>query len=155
MPRLLSHGEYRTPPEPSNFCLSERTPLKDSQWLKVRTASNPLPLPYFATSSLPLAVCLAAQQESTAVIRKIEQPSLLEVLDRVLDKGIVVDAWIRFSLAGIDFLTVEARIVVASIETYLQYAREFRTIQLQSSLPQILESIPGKTIQIKTRTGSS
>ncbi|HEY6972009.1 MAG TPA: gas vesicle structural protein GvpA [Candidatus Angelobacter sp.] len=89
------------------------------------------------------------------MIRKIEQPSLLEVLDRVLDKGIVVDAWIRFSLAGIDFLTVEARIVVASIETYLQYAREFRTIQLQSSLPQILESIPGKTIQIKTRTGSS
>src|SRR5205823_336325 len=48
--------------------------------------------------------------------------SLIEVLDRVLDKGIVIDAWVRVSLVGIDLLTIEARVVVASIETYLQYA---------------------------------
>jgi hypothetical protein len=48
--------------------------------------------------------------------------SLIDVLDRVLDKGIVIDAWVRISLVGIDLITVEARVVVASIETYLRYA---------------------------------
>jgi hypothetical protein len=48
--------------------------------------------------------------------------SLVDVLDRVLDKGIVIDAWVRVSLVGIDLLTVEARIVVASIDTYLKYS---------------------------------
>jgi hypothetical protein len=47
---------------------------------------------------------------------------LIDVLDRVLDKGIVIDAWVRISLVGIDLITVEARIVVASIDTYLKYA---------------------------------
>lgn len=48
--------------------------------------------------------------------------SLVDVLDRVLDKGIVIDAWVRVSLVGIDLITVEARVVVASIDTYLKYA---------------------------------
>ncbi len=48
--------------------------------------------------------------------------SLIDVLDRVLDKGIVIDAWVRVSLVGIDLISVEARVVVASIATYLQYA---------------------------------
>src|SRR5262245_60366038 len=48
--------------------------------------------------------------------------SLIAVLDRVLDKGIVIDAWVRVSLVGIDLITVEARVVVASIDTYLKYS---------------------------------
>ena len=48
--------------------------------------------------------------------------SLMDVLDRVLDKGIVIDAWVRVSLVGIDLITVEARVVVASIDTYLTYS---------------------------------
>ena len=48
--------------------------------------------------------------------------NLVEVLDRVLDKGIVIDAWVRVSLVGIELVTVEARVVVASIATYLGYA---------------------------------
>jgi gas vesicle structural protein len=55
--------------------------------------------------------------------------SLVEVLDRVLDKGIVIDAWVRVSLVGIDLLTVEARVVVASIATYLQYSQLVGTFQ--------------------------
>ena len=47
---------------------------------------------------------------------------LVDVLDRVLDKGIVIDAWVRVSLVGIDLITVEARVVVASIDTYLKYS---------------------------------
>src|SRR3712207_9460302 len=50
--------------------------------------------------------------------------SLIDVLDRVLDKGIVIDAWVRVSLVGIDLITVEARVVVASIDTYLKYAED-------------------------------
>ena len=48
--------------------------------------------------------------------------SLIDVLDRVLDKGIVIDAWVRVSVVGIDLITVEARVVVASIDTYLKYS---------------------------------
>jgi gas vesicle protein GvpA/GvpJ/GvpM family len=48
------------------------------------------------------------------------QASVAEVLDRVLDKGIVIDAWLRVSVAGITVLDIDARVVVASIETYLQ-----------------------------------
>lgn len=48
--------------------------------------------------------------------------SLIDVLDRVLDKGIVIDAWVRVSLVGIDLITVEARVVVAGIDTYLKYS---------------------------------
>jgi gas vesicle structural protein len=57
-----------------------------------------------------------------AVERTPSGSSLIDVLDRVLDKGIVIDAWVRVSLVGIDLLTVEARVVVASIDTYLKYS---------------------------------
>jgi hypothetical protein len=57
-----------------------------------------------------------------AVERSPSGSSLIDVLDRVLDKGIVIDAWVRVSLVGIDLVTVEARIVVASIDTYLKYS---------------------------------
>jgi len=49
-------------------------------------------------------------------------PSHVDVLDRVLDKGIVIDAWLRVSLVGIELVTVDARVVVASIATYLEHS---------------------------------
>jgi hypothetical protein len=57
-----------------------------------------------------------------AVERAPGGSSLIDVLDRVLDKGIVIDAYVRVSLVGIDLVTVEARVVVASIDTYLKYS---------------------------------
>ena len=57
-----------------------------------------------------------------AVERAPGGSSLIDVLDRVLDKGIVIDAWVRVSLVGIDLVTVEARVVVASIDTYLRFS---------------------------------
>lgn len=48
--------------------------------------------------------------------------NLLDVLDRILDKGIVIDGWGRVSVAGIDLIEIEAWVVVASIHTYLSYA---------------------------------
>jgi hypothetical protein len=55
--------------------------------------------------------------------------SLAEVLDRILDKGVVVDVWARASLVGIEILTVEARVVVAGVDTYLHYAEELAKIE--------------------------
>jgi gas vesicle structural protein len=65
--------------------------------------------------------------------------SLIDVLDRVLDKGIVIDAWVRVSLVGIDLLTVEARVVVASIDTYLKYSEAVSQVS-SGSRPTALEA---------------
>jgi hypothetical protein len=54
--------------------------------------------------------------------KSIDSSSLAEVIDRILDKGIVVDVWARVSLVGIELLAVEARIVIASVRTWLCYA---------------------------------
>ena len=56
--------------------------------------------------------------QQAPIQRTSASTSVVDVLDRVLDKGIVIDAWVRVSLLGIDLVTVEARVVVASIETY-------------------------------------
>jgi|SRR6187200_1820979 hypothetical protein len=70
-----------------------------------------------------------------AVERTPGGTSLIDVLDRVLDKGIVIDAWVRVSLVGIDLITVEARVVVASIDTYLKYSEAVGQV-LPASRPQ-------------------
>lgn len=57
-----------------------------------------------------------------AIEKSAASNSLAEVIDRILDKGIVVDAWARVSLVGIELLAIEARVVVAGVDTYLKYA---------------------------------
>lgn len=59
-----------------------------------------------------------------------ESSSLAEVLDRILDKGIVVDVWARVSVVGIEILTVEARVVAASVDTFLHYAQAISQIEM-------------------------
>lgn len=56
------------------------------------------------------------------VQKSTDSSSLAEVVDRILDKGIVIDAWVKVSLVGIELLSIEARVVIASVETYLKYA---------------------------------
>src|SRR5260370_17767161 len=64
--------------------------------------------------------------------------SAAEVLDRVLDKGIVIDAWVRVVLMGNDLITVQARVVVASIDTYLQF-----TEAVAGGAPVLTPAAPG------------
>jgi len=59
--------------------------------------------------------------------------SVIDVLDHVLDKGIVIDAWVRVSLVGIDLITVEARVVVASIDTYVARATALAHLEPSAS----------------------
>jgi len=56
------------------------------------------------------------------VEKAMASTSLVEVIDRILDKGVVIDAWVRVSLVGIEILAIEARVVIASVETFLKYA---------------------------------
>ena len=56
------------------------------------------------------------------VQKSTDSSSLAEVIDRVLDKGTVIDAFVKVSLVGIELLSIEARVVIASVETYLKYA---------------------------------
>jgi gas vesicle structural protein len=57
-----------------------------------------------------------------SIQKSTDSSSLAEVIDRILDKGIVIDAFARVSLVGIEILTVEARVVIASVDTWLRYA---------------------------------
>jgi gas vesicle structural protein len=73
------------------------------------------------------------KKEAMGIEPESRTPSLIDVLDRVLDKGIVIDAWVRLSLVGIQLLNVETRVFVASIETYLRYADVMRDSPLVSA----------------------
>lgn len=57
-----------------------------------------------------------------AIEKSLASTSLAEVVDRILDKGVVVDAFVRVSLVGIELLAIEVRVIVASVETWLKYA---------------------------------
>lgn len=93
-----------------------------------------------------------------AVERAPSGSSLIDVLDRVLDKGIVIDAWVRVSLVGIDLVTVEARIVVASIDTYLKYSEAVgitspasRPREVGSGADAELERVQQENVELRRR----
>jgi hypothetical protein len=89
----------------------------------------------------------------------IERPKpsgLADVLEVILDKGIVIDLYLRVSLVGIELLTVDARIVVASVDTYLRFAEAVGRLNLQEAdnsegLPQLIESMTSGGAKTKTR----
>lgn len=64
--------------------------------------------------------------------RPASQGSLAEVVDIILDKGLVLDAYVRVSLVGIELLTVDARVVVASVDTYLHFAEATNRLDLRT-----------------------
>jgi hypothetical protein len=68
---------------------------------------------------------------------------LTEVLELILDRGVVIDAYIRISLVGIEVLTIDARVVVASVDTYLRFAEAVGRVKLdnhKAGVPELLES---------------
>jgi gas vesicle structural protein len=64
-----------------------------------------------------------------AIQKSVNSSSLAEVIDRILDKGVVIDIWARVSLVGIELLTIDARIVIASVDTWLKYAEAVGLLQ--------------------------
>jgi hypothetical protein len=80
---------------------------------------------------------------------------LADVLDLILDKGLVVDVYLRVSLAGIELLTVDARIAIASVDTYLRFAEAVGRLDIEADdkrgLPQLLKELPADLAKSKTR----
>src|SRR6059058_4497310 len=72
---------------------------------------------------------MAVQQSELA--RSPRPSNLAEVLDLILDKGIVIDAYVRVSAIGIELLTIDARIVIASVDTYLRFAEAVNRLDLE------------------------
>jgi gas vesicle structural protein len=85
------------------------------------------------------------------------QPSgLAEVIDIILDKGLVIDAYVRVSLIGIEILTIDARIVIASVDTYLRFAEAVNRLDLTEAdqsqgLPELMESMTEGGSRSKTK----
>jgi len=80
---------------------------------------------------------------------------LADVLDLILDKGLVIDIYLRVSLVGIELLTVDARIVVASVDTYLRFAEAVGRLSIDNEqdkegLPQLIEDLRGGGAKSKT-----
>jgi hypothetical protein len=88
----------------------------------------------------------------------LERPrpsGLADVVDVILDKGLVIDAYVRVSLVGIELLTIDARIVVASVDTYLRFAEAVNRLDLKAEddsegLPQLMQQITSGGAKSKT-----
>jgi hypothetical protein len=81
---------------------------------------------------------------------------LAEVIDIILDKGLVIDAYVRVSLIGIEILTIDARIVIASVDTYLRFAEAVGRLDIQASddsqgLPELMEGLTEGGAKSKTK----
>src|SRR5215211_5343719 len=79
---------------------------------------------------------------------------LADVLDLILDKGLVIDLYVRVSLIGIEILTIDARIVVASVDTYLRFAEAVGRLQIEDDenqgLPELMENVMSGGAKSKT-----
>src|SRR5437763_14636815 len=73
---------------------------------------------------------MATRAPTGGVMRAPQPTGLAEVLSVILDKGIVIDLYVRVSLVGIELLTVDARVVVASVDTYLRFAEAVNRLDL-------------------------
>lgn len=80
--------------------------------------------------------------------------SLADVIDTILDKGLVIDAYVRVSLVGIELLTIDARVVIASVDTYLRFAEAVNRLDIsdeKESLPELVGDMQEGGAQHKTR----
>ncbi|MEV0769628.1 gas vesicle protein GvpJ [Nocardia salmonicida] len=80
---------------------------------------------------------------ATGAMAKPNSSSLADVVDTILDKGLVVDAFARVSLVGIELVTIDARVVVASVDTYLRFAEAVDRLDISTTEPKGLTDIVG------------
>lgn len=70
-----------------------------------------------------------------SIQKSVDSSSLAEVVDRILEKGVVIDLWAKVSLVGIEILAIEARVVIASVETWLCYAKAVGLLKPETEEP--------------------
>src|SRR4051812_41480112 len=102
-------------------------------------------------------MAIATATPPSSYLSRSPNPSgLADVLNILLDKGIVIDAYVRVSLVGIELLTVDARIVIASVDTYLRFAEAVNRLDLtetgqQQTLPGLIEELQETGASKKTK----
>ena len=99
---------------------------------------------------------LATRGTGGGVARAPQPSGLADVIDLILDKGLVIDVYVRVALVGIELLTIDARIVVASVDTYLRFAEAVNRLDLESKddsegLPDLLGGVEESGAKRKTK----
>ena len=97
-----------------------------------------------------------ATRNGGGVMRTPHPTGLAEVVDLILDKGLVIDVYVRVSLVGIELLTIDARVVVASVDTYLRFAEAVNRLDLtqvddSKGLPDLFGDSDGNGSQRKAK----
>ena len=97
-----------------------------------------------------------AQGTPRGYLERPRPSGLADVIDIILDKGLVIDAYVRVSLIGIEILTIDARIVVASVDTYLRFAEAVNRLDIANAdeaagLPELMESMTSGGAKSKTQ----
>jgi gas vesicle structural protein len=103
-----------------------------------------------------MAAVATAPRSGGGYLERPKPSGLADVIEVILDKGIVIDAYVRVSLIGIEIFTVDARIVVASVDTYLRFAEAAGRLNLEQAdqsegLPELMESITSGGAESKTK----
>jgi len=95
-----------------------------------------------------------AEQPGGASGGRPSPSGLADVIETILDKGLVIDAYVRVSLVGIELLTIDARVVVASVDTYLRFAEAVNRLDIsqdKETLPELVEDVAQGGARHKTR----
>jgi hypothetical protein len=102
-----------------------------------------------------MTVAATGQRRSGGYLERPAPSSLADVIDSILDKGLVIDAYVRVSLVGIELLTIDARIVIASVDTYLRFAEATNRLDLYEKggkdLPEMISGMTESGAEGKSR----
>jgi gas vesicle structural protein len=102
-----------------------------------------------------MTVATQSHRRGSGYLERPAPSSLADVIETILDKGLVIDAYVRVSLVGIELLTIDARIVIASVDTYLRFAEAANRLDLNETgnsqgLPELLEGMTESGAKGKT-----
>ena len=99
---------------------------------------------------------MAVSTQPSGYMERPRPSGLQDVIEVILDKGLVIDAYVRVSLIGIEILTIDARIVIASVDTYLRFAEAVGRLNIaqeddSQGLPELMESMTSGASKSKTK----
>jgi hypothetical protein len=99
---------------------------------------------------------MAVSSPSSGYLERPRPSGLADVIEVILDKGLVIDAYVRVSLIGIEILTIDARIVIASVDTYLRFAEAVGRLNIaqeddSQGLPELMENMTSGASKSKTK----
>jgi hypothetical protein len=97
---------------------------------------------------------MTIQPSGGGISRGPQSSGLADVIDTILDKGLVIDAYVRLSLVGIELVTIDARVVVASVDTYLRFAQAVNRLDIsqeKEGLPGLVGNLEQAGAKRKTR----